>query len=75
MPPGGIIAHPPLPTPVGRIESNGRVTSTLDAKSVRIDECPAEVVIDISSADTPNRHTKTALRPRPSQGPDATHGF
>ena len=47
MPPGGIIAKPPLPGPVVRVEINGRYTAILDAESVRIDQCPAEVLISI----------------------------
>jgi hypothetical protein len=45
MPPGGVIAKPPLPGPVRRVEINGHAAPALDAESVRIDQCPAEVII------------------------------
>ena len=45
MPPGGIIAKPPLPGPLRRVEINGHPTPAFDAESVTISQCPAEVVM------------------------------
>jgi hypothetical protein len=48
IPPGGIIAKPPLPGPVVRVEINGHEQPVFDTDSVRIGQCPAEVVVHVS---------------------------
>jgi hypothetical protein len=45
MPPGKIIAKPPLPGPLVRVESNGHPTDAFDVNSATIGQCPAEVLL------------------------------
>jgi hypothetical protein len=55
LPPGGIIVQPPLPGPLTSVTANGRAVA-FAADQVRIDEFPAEVVLEHSpppAAGTP----------------------
>jgi hypothetical protein len=45
MPPGGIIAKPPLPSPLVSVEINGHATHAFDADSATINQWPAAVVM------------------------------
>lgn len=45
MPPGGIIAMPPLPRPLLQVEINGRSSSTFGSEWALCSECPAELLL------------------------------
>jgi len=46
MPPGGVVAMPPLPRPIRRVKINGRVLSNFEPDSFKCTECPAEALVD-----------------------------
>ncbi len=45
VPPGGIVARPPLPRPITRIEGDGGEGATFEAESFTVRAVPADVVV------------------------------